>query len=166
MKQQGKSAKWLTEEGLTLVAGWARNGLTDQQIAHNMGIAYSTFRVWRDKYAELAAVLKKSKEVVDLEVENALYKSAIGYDYEEVIVEQTDGGKKHVKKTKKHMPGNTVAQIFWLKNRRPDKWRDKPDVASTEAYEDDGLLAALDAVIDADMEDDSWMIEGDADETS
>lgn len=158
MKQQGKYAKWLTEEGLTLVAGWARSGLSDEQIAHNMGIAYSTFRVWRDKFPELATVLAKTKEVVDLEVENALYKRAIGYDSEETIIEQTDGGKKHVKKIRKHIPGDTVAQIFWLKNRRPDKWRDKPENVTTEAYEDDGLLAALDAKID-DSDDDSWMLE-------
>lgn len=56
-----------------LIRAWARDGLTDEQIAHNMGVAYSTLRVWRDKFSALSAALKKGKEVVDIEVENALF---------------------------------------------------------------------------------------------
>lgn len=128
---KAKYEEWLTDDGLLLLQGWARRGLTDEQIAHNMGIAYSTFREWRNKFSAMSAVLKKTKEVVDLEVENALLKSAEGYEYEEEIWERQFNSKKGefemvlTKKTKKKFPPSNTAQIFWLKNRRPDLWRDK-----------------------------------------
>lgn len=96
---KGKYEKWLKEENLLLLEGWARDGLTDEQIAKNIGIGERTLYEWKEKYPQISQSLKKGKEVVDYEVENALLSSALG--------------------------GNTTAQIFWLKNRRPDKWRDK-----------------------------------------
>ena len=107
---KGKYEKWLKEENLLLLEGWARDGLTDEQIAKNIGITVSTFYEWKKKYSEISESLKKGKEVVDYQVENALLLSALD--------------------------GNTTAQIFWLKNRRPDKWRDKPkDEADTTALD-------------------------------
>ena len=130
-----KYAEWLTDDGLLRVEGWARDGLIDSQIAHNMGISYSTFRDWCNKFPALLASLKKGKAPVDLEVENALLKRALGYEYEEdttEIMEQPDGSqRKHVKRTKKMVIPDTLAQIYWLNNRRPDKWRDKVDVPIT-----------------------------------
>lgn len=125
---KGKYQQWLTTYGLLKIQGWARDGLTDEQIAHNMGIAYSTLRVWKDKYQTLSATLKKGKEVVDLEVENALLKRALGYTYEEKHVE--NGQVKKII-TKEVVP-DTTAQIFWLKNRKPKYWRDR-----VELHEDD-----------------------------
>lgn len=93
---------WLTPEGLLLLEGWARDGLTDEQIANNIGISRSTLAEWKKKYEDISDTLKKGKEVVDYQVENALLRNAI--------------------------KGDTTAQIFWLKNRRPDKWRDKRDL--------------------------------------
>lgn len=130
---KGKFAEWLTDDGLLRVEGWARDGLIDEQIAHNMGIAYSTFRDWVGKFPALSASLKKGKAPVDIEVENALLKRAMGYDVEETItdIEELAGGKtkKHIRTVKRHIPPDTAAQIFWLKNRRPNKWRDKQDVS-------------------------------------
>ena len=71
---KGKYAYWLTEEGLTLLEGWARRGLTDEQIAKNMGIRRETLYAWKAKYSNISNALKKGKEVVDIEVENALLK--------------------------------------------------------------------------------------------
>lgn len=96
---KGKYEKWLKEDNLLLLEGWARDGLTDEQIAKNIGIGERTLYEWKEKYPQISQSLKKGKEVVDYEVENALLSSAL--------------------------EGNTTAQIFWLKNRRPDKWRDK-----------------------------------------
>lgn len=96
---KGKYQKWLLKENLLLLEGWARDGLTDEQIAKNIGITLSTFYEWKKKYSDISESLKKGKEIVDYQVENALLSSAL--------------------------EGNTTAQIFWLKNRRPDKWRDK-----------------------------------------
>lgn len=131
---KGKYEQWLTEEGLLQLEAWARNGLTDEQIAANMGVAYSTLRVWRDKYSALSAALKKGKEIVDIQVENALLKRALGYTYKETTREaqfnpQTEQYEMVVTKevTKEVVP-DTTAQIFWLKNRKPEEWRDKKDV--------------------------------------
>lgn len=136
---KGKYEQWLQPEGLLKIEGWTRDGLTDEQIAHNMGVAYSTLRVWRDKYSALSAVLKKGKEVVDLEVENALLKRALGYSYVETtreslpVIDKTTGQiighELQVTKTvTKEVQPDTTAQIFWLKNRKPDVWRDKQNI--------------------------------------
>ena len=121
---KGKYQKWLELDSLILLEGWARDGLTDEQIAHNMGVAYSTLRDWKNKYPALSAALKKGKEVVDNEVENALLKRALGYSYKEIKTKD-DGDKIEVTETIKEVVPDVTAQIYWLKNRRPDKWRDK-----------------------------------------
>ncbi len=138
---KGKYEKWLEPEGLTLLEGWARNGLSEDQIAHNMGISRSTLKEWKSKYPAISATLKRGKEVIDLEVENALLKSALGFTYDEVMTEESeDGIKKRV--TKKMVLPNVTAQIFWLKNRKPEAWRDKPPDAP-DAHKTNNLLDAI-----------------------
>ena len=128
---KGKYQKWLEPEGLTLLTGWARNGLTDEQIAKNMGISRSTLAEWKKKYSDISDTLKKGKDVVDIEVENALLKKALGYSYKETTkelsVDKETGKSKLVvtKEVTKHIAPDTAAGIFWLKNRRPDEWRDR-----------------------------------------
>lgn len=112
------------EPKLILIEGWARDGLTDEQIAKNLGIAYSTFREYKNKYSALSAALKKGKEVIDYQVENALLKRALGYEYEEVTYEHGE----ETKRVLKHVVPDTTAQIFWLKNRKPQQRRDKKDI--------------------------------------
>lgn len=113
--RKGKYERWLTNEGLTLVEGWARTGLSDEQIAKNIGINVSTLYEWKNRFSEFAEALRKGKEVVDFEVENALLKSATGY----TVIEND---------REKHIPPNPTAIIFWLKNRKPDVWRDRKDI--------------------------------------
>lgn len=111
---KGKYEKWLEPENLLRVEGWARDGLTDEDIAANMGISRSTLNDWKNKHSDISDALKKGKEVVDRQVENALLKEALD--------------------------GNITAIIYWLNNRKPDKWRNKrtveveetPDAASKE----------------------------------
>jgi len=91
--------EWLESDKLILLEGWARDGLTQEQIAHNMGIGLTTLKEWRKKEPTIEATLKRGRDVVDYEVENALFKNA--------------------------MNGNVTAQIFWLKNRKKAQWRDK-----------------------------------------
>ena len=122
-----KYTEWLTEEGLIKIEGWARDGLIDKQIAQNIGVAYSTFREWVKKFPALSASLKRGKEVVDRQVENALFKSAIGYEYTEITKELTDSGMKVTKRVTKQVAPNPTSAIFWLKNRKPDEWRDKKE---------------------------------------
>ena len=133
--QKGKFQKWLTPEGLKKIEAWARDGLIEKQICHNMGIGVTTINAWKHKFPEIAEALKKGKEDVDIEVENALLKRALGYEYEEKTTEireipNADGTikqEKHIKRTTKMVVPDTTAQIFWLKNRRPDRWRDRQD---------------------------------------
>lgn len=122
------------------IEGWARDGLTNEQLAANMGVTVKTFYEWQARFVEFREALKRGKAPVDIEVENMLLKRAMGFEYEEVTTEIEDipTGKldkkgnpiyrqrKHIKKTKKMVVPDTTAQIIWLKNRRPDKWRDKP----------------------------------------
>ena len=125
---KGKYEQWLTPEGLLKLEGWARDGLTDEQIAQKIGIHRDTLNEWKKKYSDISDTLKRGKEVVDLRVENALLKRALGYEYEEVSEKYESGTLTEKKVTKKQVVPDTTAQIFWLKNRRHDKWKDKQDV--------------------------------------
>lgn len=116
-----KADEWLSQEKLIILEGWARDGLTDEQIAENMGISARTLYRWKDKYCQICQSLKKGKDAADREIENALFKRAKGYDYEEVKEETRNGVTKRIV-IHKHVPGDTTAQIFWLKNRKPDYW--------------------------------------------
>lgn len=113
------------------IEAWKRDGLSNEQIMKNLGIGRDSFYRYKDKYSEFSDALKKGKEVADIEVENALFKRAIGYKYKEVIkeVKEIDGKKTtYVKEVVKEMPGDVGAQIFWLKNRKSSKWKDKQDI--------------------------------------
>lgn len=140
-----KYQQWLEPEGLLLIEGWARDGLTDEQIAHNMGISRSTLNEWKDKFSDISDTIKKGKEVVDRMVENALLKRALGYEYTEqkIIVSEKDG--KRVESTIKQVVPDVTAQIFWLKNRKPDEWRDKP-----ESKEVNGGVIIVDSIPEPD----------------
>ena len=126
-----KYTEWITEEGLLKIEGWARDGLTDKQIAENIGVAYSTFRDWIKRFPALSAPLKRGKEVIDRQVENALLKRALGYEYVETTKELTDLGLTVTKQVTKQVAPDTTAQIFWLKNRKPHEWRDKKETEVT-----------------------------------
>lgn len=141
-----KFKKWTEAQGLTLLEGWARDGLTDEQIAHNMGVHVSTLYEWKRRFPELSEALKKGKEVVDYQVENALLKRALGYEVTEVTVEESDEGTKR-RETVKHIAPDVTAQIYWLKNRRPKKWRDRPQ-EEREDGEDDSTGVVVLAPID------------------
>ena len=137
---KSKYEEWLTDDGLARITGWARDGLTDEQIAHNMGISRSTLNEWKAKYAVIADALKSTKEIVDRLVENALLKRALGYEYDEITEELTkteDGtlAMRETKRVRKQVAPDTTAQIFWLKNRKPDDWRDKPEPTQDQALQ-------------------------------
>ena len=140
---KGKYQEWLEPDGLLRLKGWARDGLTDEQIATNMGIVAKTLYEWKKKYSAISEALKRGKEVIDMEVENAMLNKAMGftvivkksYKVKDVIYE--DGRK--VRETERiemvdeeqYIPPDTTAQIFWLKNRKPAEWRDKHNIEHT-----------------------------------
>ena len=136
-RKQGKYHEWLTKEGLLKLESWARDGLTNEQIAKNIGITRKTLQEWINKYSDISNALKKGKEVVDIEVENALLKRALGYEYEEVktLIEEVDGKKKKkIEKTIKHVPADVSAAIFWLRNRKGLVWSNR-DAVETKRIE-------------------------------
>lgn len=132
---KGKYEYWITPEGLLKLGGWARDGLTDEQIAYNMGISRSTLYEWKKKQKDISDVLKKGKEIVDRQVENALLKRALGYEYEEIKEKYENGVCTERTVTKKEVAPDTTAQIFWLKNRKPEEWRDKQEVKVTKSID-------------------------------
>ena len=106
---------WLEEDNLTLLRGWARKGYTDEEIAEKMDIAPRTLYRWKNEYSQICQALKKGKDVYDDEVEEALHRCATGY--------YKDG---------QYYPPNVTALIFWLKNRRPEFWRDKQEITTEQ----------------------------------
>jgi len=116
--------------------GLAMQGLIDDEIADQMGIARSTLKKWEAEIPAFSDAIKRGKAPADFEVEQKLYQRAIGYTYEEtktVIELAADGTQKpaRIEKTKKTFPPDVVAQIFWLKNRKPKEWRDKHEIEET-----------------------------------
>ncbi|MEN2346488.1 helix-turn-helix domain-containing protein [Lentilactobacillus parabuchneri] len=171
---RGKYQEWLNDEGLLKLQGWARDGLTDEQIAYNIGIRRPTLYAWEKKYSDISDALKKGKEVVDRKVENSLFKRATGYkttehQYKVVTLdddvlwarrrkvqnefklnhpEATDDEIKayaienvptreriELFQTEKTVPPDTTAAIFWLKNRKPDVWRDRKETRLSGSLE-------------------------------
>lgn len=91
--------EYLTKDGLLELESWARDGLTDEQIANNIGIARTTLYDWKNKYKDIADALKKGKRPVDVEVENTLLRVIHGYEYEEKDewIEIDESGRKRKK---------------------------------------------------------------------
>lgn len=156
---KGKYQEWLTPDGLLLLEAWARNGLTDEQIAANIGITRKTLFNWKATHLPILHALKKGKEIVDIQVENALFKRAIGYsytettkeriaDYDEETGEATGSHMAVTKEVTKEVAPDVTAQIFWLKNRKPEAWRDVKNIDANVKSETMGLTNdQLDALI-------------------
>ena len=152
-----KYDQWLTREGLLRIQGWARDGLTEKDIAKNMRVSPASLREWKHRFEEIAEALKEGKDSADRVVENALYKSACGYTVEitepikvkRIIYDEETGRKVReyeevVEATKQlHFPAQVTAQIFWLKNRKPAQWRDKTEVQTAPT---NGVLESILAI--------------------
>jgi len=138
---KGKYEEWLTLDGLTRLEAYARDGLTDEQIAHNMGVSIATLYNYKRDHLAILDALKRGKEVVDIQVENKLFQRAMGYSYKETTRENVylkdECGKVYgsemqiTKIVTKEVAPDVTAQIFWLKNRKPRDWRDKTDIDYT-----------------------------------
>ena len=133
-----KPEDWLEPDMLLLIEGWAREGLIDKEIAQKMNVSEATLSNYKKKYPEVKEALRKGKELVDIEVENALLKKALGYNaviqkaFKLKDIIYNENGRK-ISETERieyaeeevHIPADTTAQIFWLKNRKKVQWRDK-----------------------------------------
>ena len=151
---KGKYQEWLKPENLILIQGWRRDGLSDADIAKKIGIRRETIYAWLKSYPNFANAYKKGSEVSTYEVENALYKSALGYDVTEVEQVETtnpDGSVTVQKRQRRrHIQANIAAQIFILKNRRSEWWKDTKTIENKS----DGMLADLINGLKEPLEDD------------
>lgn len=126
----GAPSKYPThvEPRLDEVLEWKGNGLTDEEIANNLGISHQTLITYKQQFPEFLEAIKTGKNAADCKVINAMFKRAIGYEYEEVTTvtrKGPDGTTTETRVVKKQEAPNTTACIFWLKNRCPEHWRDR-----------------------------------------
>lgn len=152
---KGKYTEWIEDpDKLTLLAGWARKGLSNEQIAKNMGIRRSTLSEWTKKFPVISDALKKKKEICDCEVENSLYKKCIGFHVDikktfkvkTVTYDKKTGKKTGEKEELKegtdqiYIPPDTAAIKFWLSNRAREDWKERFPVVEESDEDSGGLL--------------------------
>lgn len=147
MAGQSEALDWITDDNLKRITGWARDGLTDKMIAEKkIGISERTFCRWKNEYPSIVSALKEGKAPVDTDVENALLKSALGHTktVRKAIKLKTTKKKDGMEITEEHVeyveeeiytPPQVIAQIFWLKNRKKDYWKDRPESENNEAVD-------------------------------
>lgn len=113
----------------------AQKGKTDEDIAEIIGVHVNTLRNWKGAFPDLLWALKESKQVADDLVEASLFSRAVGYSHREEKVFCHEGMIVTHEVTK-HYPPDTTAAIFWLKNRKPNEYRDKREISGTLKLED------------------------------
>ena len=119
---------WRTEEGLNIIKMWKRDGLTNEDIAHNMGVTRATLHNWTKKFKEIDKAVQEGKLPSDAKLENSAFKAACGYTVVEQWQEEKPDGTIVRKSVKREVPPNPTMLIFLMKNRMPDKYRDRQDV--------------------------------------
>jgi len=129
---KGKAAKWLQPERLKQIEQWAMNGVTDRDIAHNMGISRQTLYNWRNKHPEIQKALERG-EVADTIVVSKLYKRACGMTIKETTIITDADGRTTDKTVIKEIPPDVTALIYWTKNRMPQHWSNNNGNADEQA---------------------------------
>lgn len=125
---KGGGAKSLYQERYAEMAEKAcKAGFTDQELADLFGVSVRTINNWKIEHVEFCAALKTGKDEADERVERSLFARATGYEHDEIDIRVVDG--KIVKTPiRKHYPPDATSMIFWLKNRKPEQWRDKQEL--------------------------------------
>ncbi len=125
----GRPSKYDPGLHTQLVYWMAQNGLTDEQIAIELHISKATLNNWKNKHAEFLDSINKGKELINVLVEGSLLKRAIGFEFVEITkTRNTEGKLKITRKVTKYIPGDVAAQFIWLKNRKPNEWRDRKEI--------------------------------------
>lgn len=124
LKKRGRKSDF-KQEYVKLAYNYSLLGATDVQMSEYFGVTEKTLNTWKKNYPDFLQSLKAGKKEADSKVAEKLFSRAIGYNYDEIHIEKK--GRKVIKRRtiKKHQPADTTAQIFWLKNRQPEIWRDK-----------------------------------------
>lgn len=122
--------EWISEDGLLVIKGWARDGFTNQEIAKNIGVSHTTFCDWENRFPEIVEALKNGRRPTIVEVEDTFFEKKLkGYFIDEEISEVTkhpNGTKtEHRKKMRRWIPPDTTAMIFYLKCKKPKQYNDR-----------------------------------------
>lgn len=125
------------EEYVELAHNYALLGATDEEMADMFGVSEQTLNSWKRRHPEFLESIKKGKNVADATVASRLYKRAIGYDAKAVKFATNEGRITDKVEYIEHYPPDTTAAIFWLKNRQPEKWRDKKEIDSQVKLSDE-----------------------------
>lgn len=102
-------------------------GSTDKEMADIFEVSEQTLNTWKKEHPEFFESLKKGKDEADAQVTKSLFKRATGYSHKAVKILQYEGKPIEVPYTERYPP-DTTAAIFWLKNRQPEKWRDRQEI--------------------------------------
>lgn len=139
------------EEYNQLAENYALLGATDKEMADLFSVTERTFNKWKKDYPEFLQSLKNGKNIADANVASRLYNRAIGYSCKATKFATSEGRITDSKEYIEHYPPDTTAAIFWLKNRQPEKWRDKKEVDANvnlgdelEGLSDEQLQAIID----------------------
>lgn len=135
----GKYERWLTDEGLGLIEAWVREGATEQELAERLGVTRKTLRRWAKEHDQLALALMRGRGGAAEQVENALYKKALGYNVTVKVpmrvrkrVQDPETGQWEEREViemverEKHVPPDMKAVQFWLTNREKLRWQKSP----------------------------------------
>lgn len=142
-----KLGHWLTEDGLMLLKAKSRDSFTRRELAEKIGISCQTLARWEKNHPEIAEAIRMGREITDVSVENAILKKALGFPTREVKKVIKADGQEEVTTVYKSVPPDLSAASVWLKNRCPDKWRDKPET-STSVSKVEKILGGIDAQAD------------------
>jgi len=136
----------LFDENLTpkLAQALARQGLTNEEIAKEMGIATSTLYLWQSEYPLFSEALSKGKFAIDERVQNAFLRRALGYEMR-LKKQVLNNGEVEELETEIHIPGDVGAQTVWLKNRKPLEWKEKQPESVNESG---GLRITVEPITD------------------
>lgn len=154
--KKGRKSKYDTHVAPRLqeIEWWCREGLTEIEICKRLDVAESTFNNYKREFSELMESLKKGKEIADYQVEDALYKRAIGYEYEEETRQLTESGAFTTTKiVTKHVSPDTGAIALWLKNRKRDSWQKHNSIDEEFKKEQINLAKAQTAKIENTLDD-------------
>lgn len=132
-KKNGRPDKYKSEYD-RMAYNYCLLGATNEELAKYFDVVVSTITAWINRHQSFSSALKQGRAAADANVSKSLYRRAIGYSHKEEKIFCSEGEVIRAD-TIKHYPPETVACIFWLKNRRPDLWRDKPKENQTDAEE-------------------------------
>lgn len=130
MARTGRPSKF-DEAMCAQVEKLCKLGATDKELADFFEVSEATLSTWKNTHPAFLEALKKGKATADAEVASKLFHRATGYEHDDVHVSNYQG-EVTVTKLRKHYAPDTTAAIFWLKNRRPDLWRDRQEITGKD----------------------------------